>query len=139
MCHRMGGCCAVVQSKRRKEMMATQQNSESGGISSFGNSGDGILNVASALSNDTGYGESLLNMLDENDDDDVEDLLAALNPRDKFLQRKVDPSMDRDEESIETMSLGDESTIVEGKKLVTELHRIRTFRGMYQNKREVLY
>ena len=32
-------------------------------------------------------GESLLNMLDENDDDDVEDLLAALNPRDKFLQR----------------------------------------------------
>jgi len=39
------------------------------------------------LSNDTGYGESLLNMLDENDDDDVEDLLAALNPRDKFLQR----------------------------------------------------
>ena len=83
----MGGCCAVVQSKRRKEMMAMQKKIESGGSSGVGNSGDGILDVASALSNDTGYGESLLNMLDENDDDDVEELLAALNPRDTFLQR----------------------------------------------------
>merc|ERR1719330_2286332 len=110
-------------------MMAMQKKIESGGSSGVGSSDDGILDVASALSNDTGYGESLLNMLDENDDDDVEDLLAALNPRDKLLQRKVDPSMDRDEESIETMSLGDESTIVEGKKLVTELHRIRGLLG----------
>ncbi len=119
--------------KRRKEMIAAQKMIENVGSGGGTSSEDGIIDVASTLSNDAGYGDSLLNMLDENDDDDVEDLLAnmALNPRDKFSQGKVIPSTDRDgdEESTESMSLGDESTIVEGKKLVTELHRIRGLLG----------
>merc|ERR1719330_2332327 len=87
---------------------------------------DGIFDIPTNLNNgssDDDLQDSMLNILD--DDGDMDDLLVSTT----FMGRPRS-AKSKDEHSLdESMSLGDESTIVEGKKLVTELHRIRGLLG----------
>ena len=104
--------------KKRRERMAAQRKAEGE---------NGIVEIPENLGLDMNGSlgtDALLNMLDDTaDDDDM--LVSSLVPR-----GKVNKTKDSDDNSIdESMSLGDESTIYEGKKLITELHRIRGLLG----------
>ena len=81
---------------------------------------DGIFDIPDDLNDN-----SLLNLLDERTVDGDDDLMS-LNSKDRFTN---DTSHLDDSTSLGSVSFGDESTIVEGKKLVTELHRIRGLLG----------
>ncbi len=113
--------------KKRRERMAAQKN------------GDGIFDIPSGLM-EKSYDQAddaLLTMLDEKSDDDGdEDLLASLSlnskdktPQDNFFSEKDFSEKDTNSVDIESMSMGDESTIVEGQKLISELNRIRGLLG----------
>jgi len=75
-------------------------------------------------SNHLGAGDSLLNLIDAtkigDNETDLLNSLESLDSRSKFDLR---------DDHSELGSLGEESTIVEGKKLVTELHRIQGLLG----------
>jgi len=110
--------------KKRKEryMAAQQMKTEEAGTSS-----NGVVEFGTPLY-ENGDADSLLDMMDARTLDEDDDLLGgmSLNSRDK-------PTKDRtyglDDQSVGSLSMGDDSTIMEGKKLVTELHRIRGLLG----------
>ena len=111
--------------KKRRERIAAQRKAEGGA--------EGILDIPNGLLDGGGGNQTddaLLTMLDEKTEDGDEDLLASLSltskdkvPKDNFFSEKDNQSAD------ESMSLGDESTIMEGQKLVSELNRIRGLLG----------
>ena len=115
--------------KRRQELTAARKKSEGG---------DGIFDIPANLGKDAdSCNDTLLNMLD---DGSYEDLLNSLTDlKDKTPREKVKRSKNKDDdenslgslnESLnESLSLDDGSTIVEGQKLVSELHRIKGLLG----------
>jgi hypothetical protein len=111
--------------KQRKQRISAQNKSEGQ---------EEILEIPASFSTQAGtnpndYNDSLLNMLGDKTDDDDDDLLGGMsfNSKDKLTRDKS--YFDRDDASFGSMSLGDESTVVEGKRLITELHRIRGLLG----------
>merc|ERR1712038_402366 len=85
------------------------------------------------------YNDTLLNMLDDGSCE--EDLLGSMTDlKDKEQREKVKQLKTRDDDDAnsmeslneslnESLSLDDESTVLEGKKLVSELHRIKGLLG----------
>jgi centromeric protein E len=116
--------------KRRKELIAARKQAEGG---------DGIFDIPPNLGKDMdSMNDTLLNMLD---DGSCEDLLLSgslTDLKDKAPREKVKRSKNKDDDNSlgslneslnESLSLDDGSTIMEGQKLVSELHRIKGLLG----------